>query len=721
MFPVAALRMQVTHSLSIDPGPRNILSNSNPPFPQQLTVLQALELANAHWNAGQAVQAEQLCLRVLQVAPLQHDALNLLGMMMHAYGKHDLALDYIRKACQSPDAPATIYSNLAELYRQKGLLIDAEKAARQAVEREPELTVAWNNLGIILQEAGKFSASLECLQYVASLEPDNAEIHNNLANTWKRMDDLPRARESYLRALALRPDYAEVYSNLAFLLSDQGCIDEAVASARRAIEINPQLTDAYLNLANIEFARMRYDDALHWVNSLLEFAPQHAGALTALAMLLIADERYDEAVASTRKALTIAPDIAGTYKVLGKALQALGQYEEAEQAYTRAAELPGTVAEEALVARAVLLMEIGDKEGATAGFELALKRFPGSPRVVAARCDNKFYREGDPDIEIMEAALLREPALPLHEQMGLHFSLGKAWLDIKDSDRAFFHLNQGNALKRASFSYDAMQTRAWIQSIAAVFTPALMEQFRGTGAASERSVFIVGIPRSGTTLIEQILASHPGIYGAGELRALNKAVARKGHFPDGVTHWQPADFAQIGADYLTQVSHLAPEALRVIDKLPANFLYAGLIPLILPGARIIHCRRNPVDTCLSCYSKHFAGEQLFAYQLDELGQFYRDYEELMAHFRQLLPAECFIEVDYEAVVEDLEGQAKRMVDFLGLPWDDACLAFHETRCIVRTASVSQVRQPIYTTSKGRWHKHAAHLGPLLEALGMEQK
>lgn len=697
------------------------MSNSNPPFPQQLTVLQALELANAHWNAGQAAQAEQLCLRVLQVAPLQHDALNLLGLMMHAYGKQDLALDYIRKASLSPDAPAIIYSNLAELCRQKGLLSDAEQAARQAVEREPELVVAWNNLGIILQEAGKFSASLECLQYVASLQPDNAEVHNNLANTWKRLGDLPRAQESYQRALALRPDYAEVYSNLAFLLSDLGRIEEAVASARQAIEINPQLTDAYLNLANIELSRMRYADALHWVNSLLGFAPQHTGALNALALIMIADERYDEAVASARESLTLAPDIANTHKILGKALQALGQYDEAEQAYTRAAELPGTVAEEALVARAVLLMEVGDKAGATAGFELALQRFPGSSRVVAARCDNKLYREDDPDIAIMEGALMSEPALPLNEQMALHFSLGKAYLDIKDSDRAFFHLNKGNAYKRASFSYDAARTGAWMKAIAAVFTPALMEQFRDAEVVSERPVFIVGMPRSGTTLIEQILASHPDVYGAGELRALDKAVVRKGRFPDDVTRWQAADFAQTGADYLEQVNHLAPEALRVVDKLPGNFLYAGLIPLLLPGARIIHCRRNPVDTCLSCYSKHFSGEQLFAYRLDELGQFYRDYEQLMAHFRQLLPPECFIEVDYEAVVDDLEGQAQRLIDFIGLPWNDACLAFHETRRIVRTASVSQVRQPIYTTSKGRWHEHAAHLVPLLEALGVEQK
>ncbi|WP_454256221.1 sulfotransferase [Pseudomonas sp. Marseille-Q8238] len=696
------------------------MSTNNPTVSQPLTIAQALELANAHWNAGQAAQAEQLCLQILQVAPLQADALNLLGMMMLAYGKLDMALDYIGKASQSPDAPAAIHSNLAELYRQKGLLVNAEQAARRAVEKEPTFVAAWTNLGIILQETGKFGASLECLNCVTSLQPDNAEAHNNLANTYKFLGDLSNAKHSYQRALELRPDYAVVHSNLAVLLNDLGQIDEAVASAKRAIDLNPQLADAYLNLAQIELSRMRYAEAQHWVNSILGFSPQHVGALTAQAHLMVVSERYQEAVTSARQALTIAPDRASTHKTLGSALHALGQHAEAEQAYLRAAELPGTVAEEALVARAILLLEIGDKDAATAAFEQALARFPDSPRVIAARCDNKFYREGDPDIAIMEAALAGEPTPPVHEQMMLHFSLGKAYLDISDSDRAFSHMNRGNAFKRASFSYDAAQTSAWMQDIAAAFTPALIDRFKGAGVDSKRPIFIIGMPRSGTTLIEQILASHPDAYGAGELHALGQAVARAGSFPNGLTHWSNRDLAQIAGDYLEQIDRLAPDALRVIDKLPGNFLYAGLIPLLLPGARIIHCRRDPVDTCLSCYSKNFAGEQLFAYQLDELGQFYRDYQVLMAHLRQILPLDQFIEVDYEAVVDDLEGQARRLIDFIDLPWNDTCLAFHETRRMIRTASVAQVRQPIYTSSKGRWHQHTAHLAPLLAALGMEQ-
>lgn len=698
-----------------------VLDNSSHLASQHLTIPQALERANAYWNVGQAAQAEQLCLLVLQVEPSQPDALNLLGLMKHAYGNLDLALDHIHQASQSPDAQAAIHSNLAELFRQKGLLLEAEQAARRAVEQEPQLVAAWSNLGIILQEAGKFDASLECLQYVASLQPDSAEAHNNLANTYKFLGELTRAQESYQRALALRPDYAEAHSNLAALFSDMGHTDEAVASAKRAIDINPQLVDAYLNLAQIEMSRMRYSDGLRWINSVLAFSPQNVGALTALARLMVASERYQEAVTHARQALANAPDSANAHMSVGKALQALGQNEEAVQAYNMAATLPGTVAEEALVARASLFMEIGDLEAANAGFEHALRLFPNSPRVIAARCDSKRYDAGDPDIAVMEAALAREPALPMYEQTMLHFSLGKAYLDISDSDRAFFHLNRGNAFKRASFNYDPGQTCAWMQRIAETFTPELMDRFKGAGLDSERPVFIIGMPRSGTTLVEQIVASHPSVHGAGELRALDQAVSRAGSFPNDLLHWGNRDITQIAGDYLAQVNRLAPDALRLIDKLPGNFLYAGLIPLILPRARIIHCRRDPIDTCLSCYSKLFAGDQLFAYQLDELGQFYRSYQKLMTHLRQILPTDRFIEVDYESVVDDLEGQARRMIGFMGLPWDDSCLNFHENRRMVRTASVVQVRQPIYTSSKGRWRQHATYLAPLLTELGMEQE
>jgi len=208
------------------------------------------------------------------------------------------------------------------------------------------------------------------------------------------------------------------------------------------------------------------------------------------------------------------------------------------------------------------------------------------------------------------------------------------------------------------------------------------------------------------------------VTGAGELPFLRQIVEDRGEFPGSMSSLKQDDLAQMGQAYLARIASLAGQKSRLINKMPANFFYAGLIPLILPGARIIHCRRDPVDTCLSCYTKLFAGEQSFTYEQTELGEFYTYYSKLMEHWAQVLPADRYIEVDYEAVVDDLDGEARRLVNFLGLPWEDACLRFHDNRRVVRTASVNQVRQPIYKTSKGRWQAHADQLGPLLAALGI---
>jgi tetratricopeptide (TPR) repeat protein len=692
-------------------------------FPQapQLTIAQALERAYAHWTAGQAQQAEHLCRLVLQAVPAEPNALHLLGIIAHTYGKLDMALELLQQACARSNVPAVFLSNFAEMSRQKGLLSQAEQAARRATQLEPQLIAAWNNLGIILQESGKLADSLECLEKVVALQPENADAHNNIANTYKRMGNFHQAESAYRRAIELRPLYADAHSNLAVLLSEQGMFDQASEAGRTAISLNPQLVDAYLNLAEIETSRARQDEALRWLDALQSFAPRHAGGLKARATILSRMGREEAALECAQLAIAAAPDSAEVLYTLGEVLQGMGRHQEALDAFERAAGLPGTVTEDALVARAMTFLECGDKEAAVAAFDRVQQQVPNGTKALAARSDTKTYTSDDPDIAAMENKLATTIKPGVKEQANLHFALGKAYLDTGNSERAFFHLHRGNAIRRASFSYDASATADWMARIGATFTPEVMTRVREAGVASELPVFIVGMPRSGTTLVEQILASHGSIHGAGELSTLRLAVEQSGAYPGNVTQLNPIALTQIGRSYLEQVSKLAPDAMRLVDKMPANFLYAGLIPLILPGARIIHCRRDPVDTCLSCYSKNFSGEQMFAYDLDELGQFHRAYQTLMNQLRAVLSPERFIEVDYEAVVDDLEGQARRLIDFVGLPWNDACLSFHQTRRVVRTASVAQVRQPIYKTSLGRWRKHAVHLAPLLAALGVDEQ
>jgi tetratricopeptide (TPR) repeat protein len=688
------------------------------PVPASLDIGQELGQAQAHWNAGQADQAEMLCQRVLAVWPGQSDALHLLGLMAHAYGNFDLALAHLRQACLAPRAPALYCSNLAEMCRQKGLLAEGEQVARRAVALDPTMAGAWNNLGIILQESGQLAESRQCLERVLALQPANAQAHNNLANTCKRLGLLDRAERHWSRAMALAPNYPEPYSNLANLLSEQGELDKAAELARRAIALNPQMADAHINLAAVETARGQHGEALCCLEALLAFAPQHPAGLAAHALALKQLDRLDDALDSAQRAVAASPQSDEAHNALGQVLQALGQADRALASYDHAASLPGAATEKALVNRALLFMEHGRKDQSRAAFDRALRQFPRSASAMFNSADLASFRPGDASIATMEQLLGAGGLQSATDRMLLHFALGKAYLDTGESDCAFRHLGDGNRAKRATIRYDADATSAWLTSLAETVSPAFLARLAGQGADSSMPVFVLGMPRSGTSLVEQILASHPAIHGAGELAYLQRLADALGPYPRSLADLAPGQLRRLGEAYVAQLAKLAAGRRHVVDKMPANFLYAGLIRLALPSARIIHCRRDPVDTCLSCYSKLFTSEQSFTYDLTELGRFHGDYQRLMAHWRAVLPASHFLEVDYEAVVADIEPQARRMIGFLGLAWDPACLEFHTTQRVVRTASVNQVRRPVYRSSAGRWRQHAGNLGPLLAALGV---
>jgi tetratricopeptide (TPR) repeat protein len=679
-----------------------------------IDVTATIARARSSWARGDADDAEMACRQILAVWPGQTDAAYLLGLMAYTFGNLDLAIAHVREACQAPRAPAAYFSDFAEMCRQKGLLAEGEEAARRAVALAPSFAPAWNNLGILLQEQLKLDESRLCLERAATLAPDSPQTLNNLANTLKRLGLASEAAQRWKAALALNPDYAEAHSNLANLLLDEGEYDRADAMARRAIALQPHLADAYVNLAAVQTARYRHEGALQALDALLDFAPSHARALAAKALALKELDRLAEALEAAKHAALAAPATPEPYNAMGQVFQAMGEFEPALGAYDRAAALPGPGQMDAIVNRGALFMEFGRKAEAMEAMEAAARAFPDSPGILFAQTDLKRFAPDDPLIGKMQALLARE-GISLSDRATLHFGLGKCFLDIDDSERAFAHYDEGNRLKRSTFAYDPDANRRWMESIAEVFSPSLLSAKADAGARSNLPVFVVGMPRSGTTLVEQVLASHPLVQAGGELKRLQTLLDG---FPQSAMGLAPADLEALGKAYLTFVSPMAAGRRHVVDKMPSNFFYAGFIRLILPQARIIHCRRDPVDTCLSCYTKLFAAEQAFTYDQRELGRFHLGYQALMAHWRATLPASHFLEVDYEAVVADLESEARRMLEFLGLPWDEACLRFHETERPVRTASVNQVRQPIYRTSAGRWRRHAAQLRPLLEALNL---
>jgi tetratricopeptide (TPR) repeat protein len=522
--------------------------------------------------------------------------------------------------------------------------------------------------------------------------------------------------------------------------------DEAAELLGQALELVPKSPIAHSNLGITLRALGRLDEAVACYHRALDLAPQYAAGHYNLGNALLRLGRADEAVVAYHTALGLEPEFVEAYNNLGVALAQLGRDEAAMAVYDRAASLQQSGFENPLANKALLLLETGRAAQSAAAIDQALVINPDSAAAWHMRCGLKKFTRGDPDIAAMEALLaglsapqtatsqtstprIFTPSGPNFEsRICLQFALGKAWMDVGDADRAFAHLDEGNRLKRSTFAYDSTATDRWIAEMAGSFTPELMQRLGASGHPGEVPVLVVGMPRSGTTLVEQILASHPEIHGAGELTLLEDMVARiSGQRvdelcppgdPQQLAALLPDDLARLGREYEAQVCALAPGRRRVVDKMPTNFLYVGFIHAILPNARIIHCRRDAVDTCLSCYTKLFRDVK-FASDLRELGLYYRAYENLMGHWRNLMSPERFTEVHYEDVVDDLEGQARRLVRFCGLPWHEACLDFHENGRPVRTASVTQVRQPIYRSSIGRWKPYARHLGRLLEALELK--
>jgi tetratricopeptide (TPR) repeat protein len=681
--------------------------------PEPGRVAECLVRARAAFRSGRAGEAESACREALAIEPGQPDACYVLGLVAYGASELDLALAWLRQACESERAQAPWLSDFAEICRQAGRLSEGEPAARRAVALAPGLAAAWNNLGVILQETLELDESRLCFERVLALEPSNAAALNNLANTCKRLGRSCEAQEHLHAALSIRPDYAEAYSNLANVLSDEADYERAEAMGRKALELNPRLADAYLNLAGVATARHRHAEALGWLDALLAFAPAHAGGHAARALALTALDRLDEAIESAERAVLAAPGSPETHNARGQVFQAKGDFQSALDSYDRAAASPGPGRREAIANRAALLAEFGRADEARAALVGAAAMFPHSASILFHLAELTTLAPGDPLIGRMEAALAEE-GRSARDRTTLHFGLGKALLDI-DPAEAFRHYDEGNRIKRASFAYDADTTDRWMAEIAKVFSPDLLSARADQGARSERPVFVVGMPRSGTTLVEQILASHSDVAGAGERMTLQALAAAAG-FPHAFPALADARLKAIGEAYLAALAPIAQGRKRVVDKMPANFALAGMIRLILPDARIIHCRRDPADLCFSCYTKLFSEPQPFAYSQIELGRFYRASERLAAHWRAALPASHFLELDYEALVTDLEPQARRLLDFLGLPWEARALKFHETSRQVRTASSLRVRQPLYRSSAGRSQKYAAYLQPLLAEL-----
>jgi Tfp pilus assembly protein PilF len=524
------------------------------------------------------------------------------------------------------------------------------------------------------------------------------------------------------RALALKPDDAEALNDRGVALIALKRPEEALASFDRALALTADHAEALNNRGVALLDLKRPEEALASYDRALALAPDYAEGLNNRGNALKDLGRPAEALTSYDRALAVAPDYVEALNNRGNALKDLGRPAEALTNYERALAIrPDYVL--ALENKGILLTELGRFDEASESMEQAITLEPRRVQSYYNLTESKRLAVGDPYIRAMRDLARDMASLSTDEQIQLNFALAKAFADIGDHAASFQRLLDGNTLKRTQTDYDEAAILGAFEGMPAAFTADMMRAGQGLGDPSTLPVFIVGMPRSGTTLIEQILASHPKVFGVGETEYFANAIAELGveaeeepQSPEDETPAAARQMRRLGEIYVNQVKAAAPPAERIADKTLENFRVIGLIRLALPNARIIHARRDPVDTCLSCFSKLFINLP-YTYDLAELGRHYRAYEALMAHWRAVVPQEVMIDVQYEEVVADLEGQARRIVAHCGLDWDPRCLDFHLTERSVGTASRTQVRQPIYKSSVGRWRAYEPYLGPLLAELG----
>jgi tetratricopeptide (TPR) repeat protein len=685
---------------------------------------QALILAEQKRRHGFLADADELTRRAATAEPDNAEAVHMLGIIAHQSGKTAEAIEHLRKAIALKPDVALYHANLGEMCRLAGRVDEAVAAGRRAIALNPNYAGALSNLGIALFDQEKFEEALELYNRAIAIEDNFVLAYSNRGNALQRLKRFAEAEQDYRRAIELQPGFADAWNNLGTCLRELKRPEEAETVYRKALESNPNNPDTLDNLALALKDLDRLDEAADLMRRALVVETRDEKLFVHYATVLLDQHKTDEAAAANERALALNANNHDAVNLAGRIAFERGDLSAALAHYRRALTLKPDLAD-AYNNMGNVLKELGQLQEAHDAYLAAIGLDPNIPGVYVNLADSKKFGKDDPHLAAMEALAAKTEGLSKTDRMQLDFAFGKAYGDLKDYKRSFRHLLAGNASKRTTITYDEASTFALFDRIEAVFTRKLIAEKFGGGDPSRLPIFVIGMPRSGTTLIEQIIASHPMVHGAGELMAFNETIL-KVRGPDGNTIPSPkfvpalnaTALGQIGANYITEVRKLAPAAERVTDKMPSNYYFAGLIHLALPNAKIIHSMRNPVDTCISCFSKLFTAEQNHTYDLTELGRYYKRYERLMAHWRRVLPAQSILDVRYEDVIDDVEAQARRIIAYCGLPWDERCLAFHKTDRPVRTASATQVRQPIYKSAVGRWRVYENDLGPLLKALGI---
>lgn len=636
-------------------------------------------------NTGRADEAESLCRDTVDKHPDEASMIALLGAILVKKRQYREAETWLRKSIDLAPSFAKPYEDLGHLLLCQGRPENAIEVLENATRLDPSLELAHLDLGRCLAMVGRGKEADEAFEKAFKLNPVRRKLA--LAGEQQQKGNFKEAAALYREVLQADPRNVDALRMLGVLAIGEGNLDEGERLLRRAVALAPDFVNAIMDLGGALQEQNRTREALECFKQATKLEPKNHRAHFQLAQTLAPAMFSHEAIECYEKVLALRPRHPGALLGMGHALKTIGKTDEAIESYRK-----------------------------------AIESRPDKGEVYWSLANLKTYRLTAEDINEMESQITKDD-LPDDSHVNFLFALAKAYEDAGDFDRAWDYYVQGNSKRRMLEHYDPIRMEVQDDAIIKVFNKEFLEENTGLGNPDPAPIFIVGLPRSGSTLLEQILASHSQVEGTAELpyiqkvqMSLNKNRADGINYPEAVWELREQNFKSLGQEYLDAAEiHRTENAPRFIDKMPNNFPSIGLIHLILPNAKIIDARRYPLDSCLSNYRQLYGKGQPFTYDLTDIGEYFLEYQRLMDHWHDVLPGRV-LTVQYEDVVTDFDNQIRRLIDYCELPWEDACLDFYKTDRSVRTASSEQVRQPIYTKSVHFWRKHEKHLGELIEVL-----
>lgn len=627
-----------------------------------VNVEQALKQAKRHIKKGDMAAAEEAYRAILQAFPRNKRA------------KDGLTALQGQGAVEAAPPPDKV-RELINLFTA-GKLEDALAQGAALIAAYPRAALLYNIAGAANAGLRRYDEALKNYRQALAIDPSYAEAHNNLGGALKDKGDFTAAIESYRAAIRLKPEYAEAYNNLGAALQASGDLAGAVDNFRQALRLKPDHVEALGNMSTALKDQGKLDEALAGYKKLVSLRPDLASAHNGIGAVLKAQGDLQGAIPHFKRAISLDPSHAGGYISMGNALQVQGDF-----------------------------------AGATENFKHALKLEPDNIGAHRNLGLIKKYKTGDAQIAQMRKLAAREN-LSLPDKIFISFALGKAYADTGETDEAFKWISQGNRLRKRELKYDIATDRQLFARIRKSFaeTPLRVTPEK---EAVQKPVFIVGMPRSGTSLVEQILDSHSAVHGAGELQLAVDSLKKAG--------WPPQPFedgylARFRADYLAGLSALGVSGTFITDKMPLNFRWVGYILCAMPEAIVIHTTRDARATCWSVFRHYFSSRgNGYAYDLSDVAAYYRMYAELMDFWHEKFPGRIY-DLSYEALTQNQEEEIRKLLAHAGLGWEGACLEFHKNARAVLTTSSAQVRQKMYQGSSEEWRKYEAHLGPLLAGL-----